>query len=714
MTSRRRSRLARLVLAFAVVMVITPLATALAADETVVISSTLEPKELTISPGTTVIWVNEDSDEHRMRSDDGPEKFDSGNLGPGESYTFNFAIEGSYPYIDDRNEDDTSYHGTITVGADAPPPGDPGDPAPPPPTSGDVSIVDRSFQPSSLTVGAGATVTWANNDNDEHTVTATDSAWDSGIFGQGGTYSRTFATSGTYAYLCLIHPDMTGTITVTSSTGEPPPPAPPPPPPAPEPEPAPPPAAPGNVNIVDFSFDPVTLTVTAGATVTWANAGAAPHTVTANGALFDSGFLFAGDTYQRTFATVGTYAYFCSLHPEMTATIVVNDAGGEPAPPGEPPLPGDPATPPGGGGSTVAPAAGGIAIVDNAFSPASKTVTTGTTLVWTNTGAVPHTVTSNAGGFDSGIMLSGDTYRRTFTQPGTFDYLCSIHPSMTGTITVTGSPTGPAPPDEIGRKGPLPDGGELSSSTAPSSVAIFDNGYDPGTTAIAAGLTISWANTGALPHTVTARDGSFDSGILMSGDGYSRRFTTPGSYEYFCSIHPEMVATVVVTEATGPIEEGPAEEVATADDDAAPGAASDGNATAVIGRNVQVVDNDFVPGDLTVEAGQAVRWTNAGAIAHTVTAADAAYDSGILNPGDSFEHVFAEVGLFEYLCTLHPEMVGTVEVVPARAETLTAGVGSTERPGAAVAFILAGAIVAAVGAFAIGMVRFGRIARQER
>jgi plastocyanin len=115
----------------------------------------------------------------------------------------------------------------------------------------------------------------------------------------------------------------------------------------------------------------------------------------------------------------------------MTATILVTGAGGAPPPPGEPPPPGgDPAPvddPP-----QAAP--GGIAIFDNGYSPASRTITTGTTLVWTNTGAIPHTVSATAGGFDSGILLSGATYRRTFTQPGTFDYFCTIHPSMKGMV----------------------------------------------------------------------------------------------------------------------------------------------------------------------------------------------------------------------------------------------------------------------------------------
>ena len=720
MNRSRPRRIARILAALVVGMVTTPLASAIAADETVVITTTLEPKTLTVTPGTTVMWVNEDGDEHRMRSDTGPEKFDSGNLAPGESFTFNFALEGTYPYIDDRNDSNTAYHGTIIVTADAPPP-DPGDPPPPPPAAGDVTIVDRSYSPGSITVAAGATVTWANNDNEQHTVTANDASWDSGIFDQGGTYSRSFAAAGTYPYFCVIHPDMTGTVVVVAGDGTaPPPPSPPPSPPAPPAPPAPsPPPAPGDVNIVDFAFDPVSLTVAQGATVTWANAGAAPHTVTANSGSFDSGLLFAGDTFSRTFAAAGTFAYFCTLHPEMTATILVTGAGGAPPPPGDPAPPpgGDPLPPPGGGTAPV-PVAGGIAIVDNAYSPASRTITTGTTLVWTNTGAIPHTVTASGGGFDSGVLLSGGTYRRTFTQPGTFDYFCTIHPTMKGTVTVTGAPTGPAPLDEGGAATGA-GGGDLASAGGPSSVAIFDNGYRPGDVTIPAGSQVSWSNTGAIPHTVTDRDGSFDSGILLAGDGYSRRFTTPGIYEYFCTIHPGMVGTVTVTEATGPIDESLDDESL---DAAAPGGEGEGSdlaadsarGPAVVRRNVRIVDNDFAPRSLTIEAGQAVRWTNAGAIPHTVTANDGTFDSGLIETQGSFDLVFAEEGSYEYFCTLHPDMVGIVEVVAPAPAVLSAGAGAgAAGPSDAVAFILAGSIVAAVGAFSFGMVQFGKAAARD-
>lgn len=77
------------------------------------------------------------------------------------------------------------------------------------------------------------------------------------------------------------------------------------------------------VSIVNFSFNPGTLTVKAGTNVTWTNNGGSTHTVTAIDSSFDSGNVSPGSTFQHTFATAGTFAYHCTIHSSMTATVVV-------------------------------------------------------------------------------------------------------------------------------------------------------------------------------------------------------------------------------------------------------------------------------------------------------------------------------------------------------------------------------------------------------
>jgi hypothetical protein len=69
----------------------------------------------------------------------------------------------------------------------------------------------------------------------------------------------------------------------------------------------------------------------AGSTVTWMNSGAAPHTVTADDGAFDSDRLAPGASFSQPFDTAGTFTYHCEIHPQMTGTIVVSEAGSGPA-----------------------------------------------------------------------------------------------------------------------------------------------------------------------------------------------------------------------------------------------------------------------------------------------------------------------------------------------------------------------------------------------
>jgi plastocyanin len=79
-----------------------------------------------------------------------------------------------------------------------------------------------------------------------------------------------------------------------------------------------------------------------------------------------------------------------------------------------------------------------VGINNFAFSPGSATVPVGTRVVWTNMQAgVPHTVTSDTGLFDSGMMAPNATFSFTFSTAGTFPYHCNVHPNMHGTVVVT-------------------------------------------------------------------------------------------------------------------------------------------------------------------------------------------------------------------------------------------------------------------------------------
>jgi plastocyanin len=90
-------------------------------------------------------------------------------------------------------------------------------------------------------------------------------------------------------------------------------------------------AADMEVKIDNFTFNPQKLTVKAGTTVTWMNEDDIPHVV-AGPPSFKSKALDTDDKFSFTFTTPGTYTYFCSLHPHMTGSIVVEAATGSNAP----------------------------------------------------------------------------------------------------------------------------------------------------------------------------------------------------------------------------------------------------------------------------------------------------------------------------------------------------------------------------------------------
>jgi plastocyanin len=92
--------------------------------------------------------------------------------------------------------------------------------------------------------------------------------------------------------------------------------------------------------------------------------------------------------------------------------------------------------------------------------------------------------------------------------------------------------------------------GESVTTTAASSdaaVSVKDFAFNPGTISVAVGTTITWTNdeTG-VAHTTTSDDDVWSSGTLQPGDDFTTTFAEPGTFTYFCSIHPSMTATIVV------------------------------------------------------------------------------------------------------------------------------------------------------------------------
>lgn len=97
----------------------------------------------------------------------------------------------------------------------------------------------------------------------------------------------------------------------------------------------------------------------------------------------------------------------------------------------------------------------------------------------------------------------------------------------------------PAPPQASGGPTSQPSADEVT-------VAIDNFSYTPPTVTVRPGARVTWVNHDDVPHTVTAGDKSFTSAALETDEKFSRVFTQPGTYPYYCAVHPHMTGQVVV------------------------------------------------------------------------------------------------------------------------------------------------------------------------
>lgn len=175
--------------------------------------------------------------------------------------------------------------------------------------------------------------------------------------------------------------------------------------------------------------------------------------------------------------------------------------------------------------------------------------------------------------------------------------------------------------------------------------------YDPDSASAVQGDIIEWTNADDVVHTVTSLADigeTFDSSLIDAGGTFQLDTSgmEPGEYEYFCTVHAWMVATLDITEPAKPV-------------------------TVTIPDGAAVISDGQVyydPENIEVDAGTTVQWENQDTLPHTATSgtpdsgADGAFDSDALLAGDSFSFTFSEPGTYEYYCTYHPWMVGTVTV----------------------------------------------------
>lgn len=299
-------------------------------------------------------------------------------------------------------------------------------------------------------------------------------------------------------------------------------------------------------------FDPPSIEIKTGTRVIWHNIEPADypvvsghHQVVADDGSFASPKVAPGARWSHTFLQPGTFNYHCGLHPAMTGQIVVTGPPVQPEPDEK-----------------------YVDIVEPdsddqdtwGYRPSDITVEVGTTVIWTNNGAQDHTVTDDDGAFDSGNMNAGDEFSFTFRQPGIYKYFCEPHPWMKAVVRVH-EPGKPPPQERSGEDDdesasyppPSSSGGGAGPSSHGVNIVEPDSsdpdtwGFDPSTIEIGVGDTVIWTNTGETEHTATADDGSFDSGLLATGQTFEFTFERVGNFDYYCEPHPWMVASVTVS-----------------------------------------------------------------------------------------------------------------------------------------------------------------------
>jgi plastocyanin len=162
---------------------------------------------------------------------------------------------------------------------------------------------------------------------------------------------------------------------------------------------------------------------------------------------------------------------------------------------------------------------------------------------------------SLAFGPDGGLYVSspasgGDPTAGSVVRLSTdFGQVLTMSPAiLTGSPCLpTPTPTAPPVTPATGTPGSgTPAGSATSTQAAGSTVEIKNFAFNPTSLTVSAGTTVTWTNNDAVAHTVTASDGSFDSGNLAPGDSWSHTFTAAGSFDYRCNYHPDMLAKVIV------------------------------------------------------------------------------------------------------------------------------------------------------------------------
>jgi plastocyanin len=231
----------------------------------------------------------------------------------------------------------------------------------------------------------------------------------------------------------------------------------------------------------------------------------------------------------------------------------------------------------------------------------------------------------------------------------------------------------------------------ISARILPGASAEGNPDYDPDPLSVNQGDGVEWTNEDNTPHTVSSKqEGLFDSGIIDAAAKWllNTADLQPAEYEYYCTLHPFMGATLVVTgssaanQTAGNTTTAGAAANQTAGNTTTAGAAANQMApntraasplvTSVSianGASLPTNEEFYAPDVARITVGSMITWKNDDTTSHTVTSGtvqnntptpDGRFDSGILNAGASFPFLFDKAGEYPYYCTIHPWMTAKV------------------------------------------------------
>lgn len=181
-----------------------------------------------------------------------------------------------------------------------------------------------------------------------------------------------------------------------------------------------------------------------------------------------------------------------------------------------------------------------IHMKDLRFSPDRQSVNAGDTVTFVNDDEYAHTVTAADKSFDSGNIAGHASWTHTFSQPGTYAYVCTYHlPNMRGELVVkplaTGEPTPSATPSQTATPSSSPPAQHAMRITAV--VHIRRLRITPQILALHVGDVVNFANEDSVPRTVTAINKSFDSGSIKARGSWKYAFVASGVYRYISAYH---------------------------------------------------------------------------------------------------------------------------------------------------------------------------------